>query len=130
MIAASAQITFVVVSKSHGTRLFPSPGDPSSSDGRTGNVVPGTVVDTIITAPLKYEFFLNSHAGIQVGAEQVAVVSHVYIHTLLTLPLPPPYPVTPPVPPPYRSATTSRFTVVHPFVAAADYQTSTVQWES
>jgi hypothetical protein len=61
-------VTFVVVSKSHGTRLFPDPADISSSDGRTGNTKPGTVVDTVITAPLKYEFFLNSHAGIQVGA--------------------------------------------------------------
>jgi eukaryotic translation initiation factor 2C len=57
----------VVVSKSHGTRLFPDPSDPSSNDGRTGNIKPGTVVDTVITAPLKYEYFLSSHAGIQVG---------------------------------------------------------------
>jgi eukaryotic translation initiation factor 2C len=60
------QVTFVVVSKSHGTRLFPDPSDANSSDGRTGNTKPGTVVDTGITVPLKYEFFLNSHAGIQV----------------------------------------------------------------
>jgi eukaryotic translation initiation factor 2C len=63
------KVTFVVVSKSHGTRLFPHHEDPQSSDasvgGKSGNVVPGTVVDTHITAPLKYEFFLNSHAGIQ-----------------------------------------------------------------
>lgn len=67
---ATLQLTFVVVSKSHGTRLLPHPKDPNSSDtsfgGKSGNVVPGTAVDTLITAPLKYEFFLNSHAGIQV----------------------------------------------------------------
>lgn len=70
VVRTCMQVTFVVVSKSHGTRLFPHPQDPHSSDayvgGRSGNVVPGTVVDTHITAPLKFEFFLNSHAGIQV----------------------------------------------------------------
>uniref|UniRef100_A0A383WDW5 Piwi domain-containing protein n=1 Tax=Tetradesmus obliquus TaxID=3088 RepID=A0A383WDW5_TETOB len=59
------KVTYVVVSKSHGTRLFPDPSDDNGSDGRTGNTRPGTVVDSGITAPLKYEFFLNSHAGIQ-----------------------------------------------------------------
>jgi hypothetical protein len=38
-----------------------------SKDGdRNGNVVPGTVVDTIITNPTEESFFLASHEGIQV----------------------------------------------------------------
>lgn len=71
MTPCLVQVTFIVVSRSHGTRLFPHPGDPNSSDqsvgGRSGNVVPGTVVDQLITALAKFEFFLNSHAGIQVA---------------------------------------------------------------
>jgi hypothetical protein len=57
------QVTYLVVSKSHGTRLFPV----SEGDALRGNVMPGTVVDTQVVAPLKYEFFINPHAGIQVG---------------------------------------------------------------
>lgn len=56
------QVTYLVVSKSHGTRLFPL----SEGDALRGNVMPGTVVDTQLVAPLKYEFFINPHAGIQV----------------------------------------------------------------
>ena len=31
----------------------------------SGNILPGTVVDTDICHPREYDFFLNSHAGIQ-----------------------------------------------------------------
>jgi len=37
-------ITFVVVQKRHNTRFFPAPGDNSNRD-KTGNCLPGTVVD-------------------------------------------------------------------------------------
>ena len=56
-------MTFLVVSRNHGTRLFPV----TERDSLKGNVQPGTVVDTQLVAPLRYEFFLNSHAGIQVS---------------------------------------------------------------
>lgn len=56
------QVTFVVVSKNHGTRLFPK----DEQDSLRGNVQPGTVVDTQLVAPLRYEFVINTHAGIQV----------------------------------------------------------------
>jgi eukaryotic translation initiation factor 2C len=56
------QVTYVVVSKNHGTRLFPA----SEAGSLKGNVLPGTVVDTQLVAPLRYEFCINSHAGIQV----------------------------------------------------------------
>lgn len=59
------QLTYLVVSRSHGTRLFPV----DEADSLRGNVMPGTVVDTQLVAPLKFEFFLNPHAGIQAGAE-------------------------------------------------------------
>ena len=36
-------------------------------NGRAGNVPPGTVVDTHITHPFLFDYFLCSHAGIQVS---------------------------------------------------------------
>ncbi|KAL0534162.1 hypothetical protein IC582_028446 [Cucumis melo] len=54
-------ITFVVVQKRHHTRLFPTSADTD----RSGNILPGTVVDTSICHPTEFDFYLNSHAGIQ-----------------------------------------------------------------
>jgi eukaryotic translation initiation factor 2C len=50
-------ITLIVAQKRHQTRLFP--GD----EGSTGNVSPGTVVDTTIVHPFEYDFYLCSHYG-------------------------------------------------------------------
>ncbi|XP_057483744.1 protein argonaute MEL1-like [Actinidia eriantha] len=59
------RITFVVVQKRHHTRLFPAQhGDRNSTD-RSGNILPGTVVDTKICHPSEFDFYLCSHAGIQ-----------------------------------------------------------------
>jgi eukaryotic translation initiation factor 2C len=55
-------ITFVVVQKRHNTRLFPV--DASAADN-SGNCLPGTVVDSSICHPTQFDFFLNSHAGLQ-----------------------------------------------------------------
>lgn len=55
-------VTFVVVQKRHHTRFFPT--DPNGVD-RSGNVLPGTVVDSKICHPTEFDFYLNSHAGIQ-----------------------------------------------------------------
>ncbi|XVF19809.1 hypothetical protein REPUB_Repub11eG0142800 [Reevesia pubescens] len=55
-------VTFIVVQKRHHTRLFPT--DPNQRD-RSGNILPGTVVDTSICHPTEFDFYLNSHAGIQ-----------------------------------------------------------------
>ncbi|KAL3518467.1 hypothetical protein ACH5RR_021056 [Cinchona calisaya] len=58
-------VTFVVVQKRHHTRLFPANhGDRSSTD-RSGNILPGTVVETRICHPTEFDFYLCSHAGIQ-----------------------------------------------------------------
>src|SRR5581483_1524070 len=51
-------ITFVVVQKRHRTRFFPM--DKKDSD-RTGNCFPGTVVETTITHPFEFDFYLQSH---------------------------------------------------------------------
>jgi eukaryotic translation initiation factor 2C len=55
-------ITFVVVQKRHHARFFPM--KPQESD-RTGNCQPGTVVETGITHPFEFDFYLQSHAGLQ-----------------------------------------------------------------
>ncbi|CAD7705067.1 unnamed protein product [Ostreobium quekettii] len=54
-------ITFVIVQKRHHTRLFPV----DDNKDRSGNVLPGTVIDMGITSSFEFDFFLNSHAGIQ-----------------------------------------------------------------
>ncbi|XP_047340340.1 protein argonaute MEL1-like [Impatiens glandulifera] len=59
------RITFVVVQKRHHTRLFPMiHGDRHSTD-RSGNILPGTVVDTKICHVREFDFYLCSHSGIQ-----------------------------------------------------------------
>ncbi|KAF3336490.1 protein argonaute 1A-like isoform X1 [Carex littledalei] len=55
-------ITFIVVQKRHHTRLFPM--DHRNTD-RSGNILPGTVVDTQICHPTEFDFYLCSHAGIK-----------------------------------------------------------------
>ncbi|XP_076888490.1 protein argonaute MEL1-like [Bidens hawaiensis] len=58
-------VTFIVVQKRHHTRFFPDKhGDRNSTD-RSGNILPGTVVDTKICHPTEFDFYLCSHAGIQ-----------------------------------------------------------------
>ncbi|XWS28646.1 hypothetical protein CRYUN_Cryun25bG0088800 [Craigia yunnanensis] len=56
------RVTFIVVQKRHHTRLFPT--DRNQTD-RSGNIQAGTVVDTSICHPTGFDFYLNSHAGIQ-----------------------------------------------------------------
>ncbi|MEQ2225660.1 Protein argonaute-3 [Ilyodon furcidens] len=58
-------ITFIVVQKRHHTRLFCA--DRSERVGRSGNIPAGTTVDTDITHPYEFDFYLCSHAGIQVN---------------------------------------------------------------
>lgn len=85
-------ITFAVVQKRHHTRLFHSDGQAtepvnsyaggrvhhsvsrnappagkrsSSSSDAQDNIPPGTVVDTLITHPREFDFYLCSHSGIK-----------------------------------------------------------------
>jgi eukaryotic translation initiation factor 2C len=55
-------ITFIVVQKRHQTRFFAT--NPSQAD-RSGNVLAGTCVDTTICHPFEFDFYLNSHSGLQ-----------------------------------------------------------------
>uniref|UniRef100_A0A803MLG3 Uncharacterized protein n=1 Tax=Chenopodium quinoa TaxID=63459 RepID=A0A803MLG3_CHEQI len=54
------RVTFVVVQKRHHTRLFSV--DNKLTD-RSGNILPGTVVDSKICHPSEFDFYLCSHAG-------------------------------------------------------------------
>ncbi|KAG7032238.1 Protein argonaute 7, partial [Cucurbita argyrosperma subsp. argyrosperma] len=60
-------ITFAVVQKRHHTRLFPFKVDPSSNQTEVldENIPPGTVVDTVITHPKEFDFYLCSHWGVK-----------------------------------------------------------------
>ncbi|XXG39243.1 hypothetical protein AAC387_Pa01g0254 [Persea americana] len=59
-------VTFVVVQKRHHTRLFANNhADHRSVDRISGNILPGTVVDTKICHPTEFDFYLCSHAGIK-----------------------------------------------------------------
>lgn len=54
-------VTFIVVTKRHHARFMAV--DERLKD-RSGNIPAGTVVDTGVTDPHAYDFFLNSHAGL------------------------------------------------------------------
>ncbi|KAH6776277.1 hypothetical protein C2S52_013838 [Perilla frutescens var. hirtella] len=53
-------ITVIVAQKRHHTRLFV---ENRNDGGQTGNVPPGTVVDTKIVHPQDFDFYLCSHYG-------------------------------------------------------------------
>ncbi|KAJ3670135.1 hypothetical protein LUZ60_010459 [Juncus effusus] len=59
------RITFVVVQKRHHTRLFPESHGRRDMTDKSGNILPGTVVDHDICHPSEFDFYLCSHAGIQ-----------------------------------------------------------------
>ncbi|KAK2980658.1 hypothetical protein RJ640_011466 [Escallonia rubra] len=58
-------VTFIVVQKRHHTRLFANNHKDRSSTDKSGNILPGTVVDSKICHPTEFDFYLCSHAGIQ-----------------------------------------------------------------
>ncbi|CAE6439421.1 unnamed protein product [Rhizoctonia solani] len=55
------KLTFVCVGKGHHIRFF---GDQQNVD-RSGNCLPGTVVDQGITHPAIWDFYLQSHPGLK-----------------------------------------------------------------
>jgi eukaryotic translation initiation factor 2C len=59
------KITFIIVTKRHHTRFFGADDTPATALDRHKNVLPGTVIDTGITSANTWDFYLNSHAGIQ-----------------------------------------------------------------
>ncbi|KAF9252468.1 Piwi-domain-containing protein [Marasmius fiardii PR-910] len=58
------KITFVIVAKQHHFRFSPSANTPAQLIDHSGNSVAGTVVDTDITHPIEFDFYLQSHGGL------------------------------------------------------------------
>ncbi|KAF9970812.1 Eukaryotic translation initiation factor 2C [Actinomortierella ambigua] len=56
------KITFIIVQKRHHARFFPT--NRKDADN-SGNCRSGTVIDTTITHPTEYDFFLQSHPGLK-----------------------------------------------------------------
>lgn len=65
--AAGLKLTTIIVTKRHNTRLYPhDPKDQTQAImGGNGNVKPGTVVDSGITHPYAFDFFLQSHNSLK-----------------------------------------------------------------
>ncbi|XP_074566393.1 protein argonaute 1C-like [Curcuma longa] len=59
------RVTFIVVQKRHHTRLFANNHNDNRSVDKSGNILPGTVVDSKICHPTEFDFYLCSHAGIK-----------------------------------------------------------------
>ncbi|KAG9439845.1 hypothetical protein H6P81_020010 [Aristolochia fimbriata] len=58
-------ISFSVVQKRHHTRLFQTENEKSGHRGSEENILPGTVVDSVITHPKEFDFYLCSHWGMK-----------------------------------------------------------------
>ncbi|XP_051113404.1 protein argonaute 5-like [Andrographis paniculata] len=58
-------ITFIIVQKRHNTRFFPVIQKNHQTTDNSGNILPGTVVDSNICHRTEFDFYLCSHAGIQ-----------------------------------------------------------------
>nr|CAD7588201.1 unnamed protein product [Timema genevievae] len=56
-------ITLIALQKRHHTRMFCM--ETKDQSGRSKNVPAGTIVDTVITHPKDFDFYLCSHQGIQ-----------------------------------------------------------------
>lgn len=54
-------VTMLVVNKKHRTKMLAI--SENDMEGEVGNICPGTVVDTQITHPTEYDFYLCSHVS-------------------------------------------------------------------
>lgn len=60
------KLNFVIVSKRHQQRLYPTKNCPREKMSKFGNnVKPGTCVDTSICHPFMFDFYLGAHAAIK-----------------------------------------------------------------
>jgi eukaryotic translation initiation factor 2C len=79
------KVTFIIVGKRHHTRFFPTNASQSYSYTKqawdpvtrettyhgkrtNGNLKPGLLVDSVVTNPAQYNFFLQSHVAVQGNA--------------------------------------------------------------
>ncbi|KAK0518600.1 Protein argonaute [Tilletia horrida] len=58
------KLTYIVCGKRHHVRFSAEDPGPGKTDARSGNLLAGTVVDTGVTNPVAFEFFLQAHAGL------------------------------------------------------------------
>ncbi|ODN94352.1 argonaute [Cryptococcus wingfieldii CBS 7118] len=56
------KVTFVICAKRHAMRFFAT---SDQDKDRTGNLPPGTIVDSMVTSPIIHDFYLQAHAGLQ-----------------------------------------------------------------
>jgi len=63
-LSIDANITLIICQKRHHHR-FNTSGDDTIIDKKSKNLLPGTIIETGITHPTDYDFFLYSHRGIQ-----------------------------------------------------------------
>jgi len=61
--AKHPKISIIIVGKRHHTRFYPTRLE--DTDGKTGNPMPGTVVDRGVTGEKLFDFFLLAHQGLQ-----------------------------------------------------------------
>lgn len=89
------KISIIIVGKRHHTRFYPT--HENDTDGRTGNPMPGTVVDRGVTGEKLFDFFLLAHQGLQgtskpahyvvikdenkLGADQLQSLTHSLCYT-------------------------------------------------
>jgi eukaryotic translation initiation factor 2C len=89
------KISIIVVGKRHHTRFYPTTME--GTDGKTGNPMPGTVVDRGVTGEKLFDFFLLAHQGLQgtskpahyvvikddikLGADQLQSLTHSLCYT-------------------------------------------------
>jgi len=64
---AATKFTVVVASKRHHIRFFPAQG----AGDRNGNPMPGTLVETGVTHPFEFDFYLCAHSAIKGTARPV-----------------------------------------------------------
>ncbi|GFX64654.1 protein argonaute-3 [Trichonephila clavipes] len=57
------KITFIVVQKGHHRKFLPE--NQTQGAGPMRNCPPGTAVDSVVTHPLNYDFYLYSHLGLK-----------------------------------------------------------------
>ncbi|KAN0062034.1 Protein argonaute [Thecaphora frezii] len=60
--ASAVKVTYVICGKRHHVRFFAERGQ--DTDGRSGNLPAGTVVDRDVTSPYAFDFYLQSQAGL------------------------------------------------------------------
>ncbi|KAJ3172789.1 argonaute 1 [Irineochytrium annulatum] len=63
-LGIEVRLTFLIVNKRHHGRFFPGRMEVGESDGK-GNILAGTVIDSGVTHPFEFDFYLTSHPGMQ-----------------------------------------------------------------